>query len=258
MIKHLTLLLLLATSAASAYSLMPRHSEHDRRFNLGLRGGMATMWGRADTTQLQTSAAGVASVERCGRVYAGIPSFQGGAYAEVGYRACNWSYGALFDVYGDTLNKRWAVITSSKKTAPKSDDVFNKTFHCSLHIGGDIRGGYYTDNTLWYALIGAEGLRMRFEHNLQVESGIFDASNPAIINFCNDYWKAALRVGTGIEYNITQCVNIKLEFRYLWAGKKCFSGEGLNTTVDTVGSLRVVDTNYFNQQSTTLMVGYNF
>lgn len=280
---------LLALSLLVSSVVVAGHEE-GVRWGVGARAGVATFagkiksnmrWLRDDnnppTTLLQ---------ETCKTIKPGAFSFQGGAFAEVGYRSCNWSYGALVDVNGDTLS---SVVTKSLLTNNTNDreQRFCYTVKAPLHIGADIRGGHYFGDALWYGLVGVEGIRMRYNHYISDAIFTADAANPVIVGYdncggfdncssscntscdtsscdtnrCNNsFWRAALRVGTGVEYMWSDCFNVKLEYRFILAGKKCLGtvASDIVNLNNNNNLLTNTDTLYFRQSVTALMLSYQF
>lgn len=283
--KKIYILLLVATS------LFAGHQE-GVRWGIGCRAGMTT------------GAAQVCSIIQTNRDAQAIPvtgmfniqtilkvsntSFQGGGFAEVGYRMCNWSCGILADVNGDSLNIAKAFIEGAiNLSAIMSDNGKNQDHYCvkaPLHIGVDLRAGRYMHDILWYALIGGEAIRMRYSHYYS-DPGIISGANNSLLpvvfgtpcvatydacgavcnsgNKCNSFWKGALRVGTGVEYNWRDCFNLKLEYRFVWTGKK-----QLNFASPVVAGfvgvdarnaqVLAADTVSFKQSVTALMFSYQF
>lgn len=221
-------------------------------------------------------------------------SFQSGAFAEVGYRVCDWSFGALCDVNGDTLNTTaydylFTKQFSSSSVSPRGSQNFKQyCVRAPLHIGGDLRAGSYISNALWYVLIGAEAVRMRFNHYVS-DPSLIGAANVAVqttvnpVTFgtpcvrnndacgaacgtssnCNTFWKGALRVGTGVEYNLSDCFNLKLEYRFVLTGKKQINFAspvvaGFANQVAENAQILAADTFSFRQSVTALMFSYQF
>ena len=72
-----------------------------------------------------------------------------------------------------------------------------------------------------------------------------------------------MRIGTGIEFNWSDCLNIKLEYRFLSARKKqiCLASPvtyGWVNQVATKAQILATDTLYFRQNITALMLSYQF
>jgi opacity protein-like surface antigen len=250
--------MLIALSSSLMHPFMKFNSQ-ERYFNLGLRVGAATFYGQAHSTQTQTAAGTTTNaITYNSTTFNGAPSFQGGIFGELSYRCGCWAYGTLFDVNGDTMKKDYGTVSTVKITAPAYNDLRTYTIKSPLHIGIDARGGYLTEHALWYGLIGVEGIKYYYSHALNVQSGIFSSTNPAVVTFCREFWRAGLRVGTGIEYNISECLNLKLEYRFIWAGKKTITGTDATVTIDNTGTLNVVDCISLRQQVTSLMLSYIF
>lgn len=346
--KMLALSLLVSSLAFAGH-------EEGSRWGVGLRAGVAAFAGKLDQrlrlfvaeTDDATGNDLNNAYSQCNKFYPGYTSFQGGAFLEFGYRSCDWSFGALIDVNGDTLKKTYAYQLGTPYVesfdagfdnltgATESDatNLLQSRIQAPLHVGGDIRGGMYFGDALWYALIGVEGIKIRHSSYAAINSLVF-AQNDAIAvadnstfysitdlddtlvignryannncntscnvsnscntacntnnncftdcnsnNYCNNFWRAALRVGTGIEYNWSDCFNVKLEYRFLWAGKKCLttlacapqeatyakvSSNSANPRVwsvdtdDVYVSGDIRDTVYFRQHVTALMFSYMF
>lgn len=252
------LALLICATASLAHPFMKFNSQ-ERYFNLGLRAGAAVFYGKAHSTQIQTPVGTTTNaITHDATIFNGAPSFQGGIFGELSYRSGCWAYGTLFDVNGDTMKKDMGTVSTVKITAPAHNDLRSYSIKSPLHIGIDARGGYLTEHALWYGLIGVEGIEYRYSHSLNVQSGIFSSTNPAVMSYCREFWRAGLRAGTGIEYNLSECFNLKLEYRYIWSGKKTFVGEDTSVMVDTIGTLTVIDCISLRQQVTALMFSYIF
>jgi opacity protein-like surface antigen len=371
--KILALSLLLSSAAFAGH-------EEGSRWGLGLRAGVGAFagklnqvltinagdYGTAAAPVVPTTVYPVSIQTLCNNN--GYTSFQGGAFLEFGYRSCDWSFGALIDVNGDTLKKTYLNIqqqpyditqtlgtgattvnasTISSSTVGTKFNLQSSTIKAPIHVGGDIRGGMYFGDALWYVLVGGEGIQIKHSSYASVNylldalnptltspaggatgnvavTGMTPLANPLIIgipyysndcntscntvcsttvasncntscntnynncntnyNNCNSSWRGALRVGTGIEYNWSDCFNVKLEYRFLWAGKKCYtlssvydstkpaSFQVLNVTTaipstantavanlsNALASGNIVDTLYFRQHVTALMFSYQF
>lgn len=367
--KILALSLLLSSAAFAGH-------EEGSRWGLGLRAGVGAFAGKLNQV-LTINAGSYSGTTAPTTVYPidiqtlcnnnGYTSFQGGAFLEFGYRSCDWSFGALIDVNGDTLKKTYLNIkqqpytinltaataaagetiatTLSGSTVASKFNLQTSTIKAPIHVGGDIRGGMYFGDALWYVLVGGEGIQIKHSSYASVNylldaqnaaglnttpaaaaaaaditatftmTGITPLANPLIIgvpyysndcntscntvcatpavancntscnydNNCNSSWRGALRVGTGIEYNWSDCFNVKLEYRFLWAGKKCYTlssvhdstkpasfnvitstvpatatAAGTVVLASALASGTIVDTLYFRQHVTALMFSYQF
>ncbi len=321
--KALLVALLMATPAIA----------HDEGFRWGFggRAGIAGFNGNvcqrlvlyAGNTQNALQTAKYTWFDQQSNNAAGATSFQGGAFIEAAYRSCNWSFGALIDVNGDTLKKKYTstfqqpyipvfavnggnvVLTGNSFTYDPTDaNTFMSQFKAPIHIGGDIRAGRYFDNALWYGLVGVEGIRIQEVSYVSINS-LVDNLNPSITanngndvyaesepaaaiiigspcfqkNNCNtnSFWRAALRVGTGVEYAWSDCVSFKLEYRYLWSSRKALCPvyttqdqavtilDAQNTAMASLNNAGTIylsgylqDTFYFRQQVTSIMLSYQF
>lgn len=246
----------------SSFAIADHHDPEGYRWGVGARAGVAAFVGEHDTvgTTRVAGAAVTTGAAHYGTFSPGITSFQGGAFLEAAYRSCDWSIGALFDVNGDTLKKTFACLNDQiLDLNPVPTNIRFARLKAPLHVGADVRGGLYFGDALWYVLIGGEGIRYEFSHNINNQLFPFSITAPATLCFTDKFWKGALRVGTGMECYLADCLKLKLEYRFLWAGKR-----NITRSTDVVGidqvtyTVTVSDCLKFRQHVTALMLSYEF
>lgn len=253
------LLSLIAVSALHAY-----HHREGSRWDAGLRMAAATFAGTLTNTASAVVGGGAPVFNATNVAHIGINSFQGGAFIEAGYGTHCWYAGALFDINGDTLKETFEnnIFTDTTLT-PNAVNTSMATLKSPLHVGLDVRGGAYFSGALWYVLLGGEAIRYTLSRFNELQTTPFTTTTPAIATYSDSSWKGALRIGTGFEITLTENSALKLEYRFLWAGKRSSKPlvENVSITdedITTTYTVTVADALTFRQQTTALMFAYAF
>lgn len=261
--KFLALGLLVSTTAAFALHDSEYNGDPEGwRWGVGARAGVAAFNGRLNSTETLRNVTTAADQSQRAIVdYIGITSFQGGLFFEGAYRWCDWSLGFLVDANGDTLKKDFLSINDTNlAVVPNQVNSDLMNLKSPVHVGGDIRGGAYWGNALLYLLVGGEAIRYEYTHTRVLQQAPFSVAAPVTVGGTADkFWRGAVRAGVGIEYNISDCFKLGLEYRFIWAGQRTQANIVHDTVVDAVTYRNTIsDVLNFRQHVTALTFAYMF
>lgn len=181
------------------------------------------------------------------KVSANGTSFQGGVFGEAAYLGEKWFGGVLVDVFGDTLNNKPMTYSLG------STIQYQAIAKAPIHGGADVRFGRFFGKSLWYVLGGVEGAR--FKVSLINTTGADRRGIPANSDTVYSYGRAGGRVGTGVEFEVSETLRMKLEYRAVFFGNHNIVSLTDTTVMPNVNYDRFLQA---TQHSTALQLSYVF